>query len=72
MNKRIRQFHRFVSVVFTLTVIASFVVLAGFLPFWVYYLPLLPLALLMGTGLYMFALPYTVRSRRGRRAATEV
>jgi hypothetical protein len=26
---------------------------------WVYFLPLLPLALLALTGLYLFALPYT-------------
>jgi hypothetical protein len=68
MNKRIRQFHRWVSMVFTLTVLACFVAVAGLLPFWVYYLPLLPLALLMATGLYLFALPHTARWR-GRRTA---
>ncbi len=72
MNKRIRQFHRWVSVAFTVTVAVCFAVVAGVLPFWVYYLPLLPLVLLMATGLYLFALPYTTRSRGGRRDAAEV
>jgi hypothetical protein len=35
------------------------------------YVPLLPLALLLFTGLYLFALPYTSRWRAGRRAAAE-
>lgn len=64
-NKWIRQFHRWVSIVFTLTVIANFVVLSqGEPPAWVTYSPLPPLALLLFTGLYLFVLPY-VRKRRG-------
>src|SRR4029453_4437021 len=68
-NHWIRQFHRWVSIVFTLTVVANFVALArgtGTPPPWVTYSPLLPLALLLFTGLYLFALPYlaTWRSRR--------
>jgi len=70
-NKRIRQTHRWLSIAFTVTVIVCFVALTGSLPFWVFYLPLLPLALLMATGLYLFALPYTGRRRNGRRAAVE-
>jgi hypothetical protein len=66
-NTGIRRFHRWVSVAFTLTVAACFVALTGILPFWVFYLPLLPLALLMATGLYLFALPYTSRRRGGQR-----
>jgi hypothetical protein len=49
------------------TVIANFVALAqgsGMPPAWVTYAPLLPLALLMLTGLYMFVLPYAARWRR--------
>ncbi|TQM03835.1 hypothetical protein [Pseudonocardia kunmingensis] len=72
MSRRIRQFHRWVSMAFTLTVVVCFVTLTGVLPFWVFYLPLLPLTLLMASGLYLFALPYTARSRSGQRAATEV
>ena len=33
--------------------------------YWVYLLPLLPLALLMFTGLYMFVLPYATKWRSG-------
>lgn len=65
-NSSIRQFHRWVSVVFTVTVIANFVALAqGPPPAWVTYSPLPPLALLLFTGLYLFMLPYAVRWRRG-------
>jgi hypothetical protein len=72
MNSWIRQFHRWTSIVFTITVIANFVALGmgGGMPPppWVTYSPLAPLALLLFTGLYMFALPYAVRWRSGRRA----
>jgi len=55
----IRQFHRWTSIAFTLCVIANFVAMAqGIPPAWITYSPLLPLALLLLTGLYMFALPY--------------
>jgi hypothetical protein len=68
-SKWIRQFHRWVSVAFTLTVIANFVVMSqGKPPAWLTYSPLLPLALLMVTGLYMFVLPYTIKWRSERRA----
>lgn len=65
----IRQIHRWVSIVFTVTVIANFVALAtvGTPPPWITYSPLPPLAFLLFTGLYMFALPYAVR-RRSRQA----
>ena len=63
----IRQIHRWVAIAFTVTVIANFVVLSrGTPPPWVTYSPLLPLALLLFTGLYMFVLPY-VANRRSRR-----
>jgi hypothetical protein len=67
----IRQTHRWVSIVFTLTVIANFVALAqgtGMPPPWITYSPLFPLALLLFSGLYLFALPYL--SRRGSRMRT--
>ncbi len=66
-NHFIRQAHRWVSIVFTLTVVANFVALAqgtGMPPPWVTYSPLPPLALLMLSGLYLFALPYTARWRK--------
>ena len=66
-NKWIRQFHRWVSIAFTLTVIATFVALAQEHPIiWVSYVPLLPLALLVLTGLYLFALPYATKSRNAQ------
>ena len=66
MNYWIRQTHRWLSIVFTATVIANFVVLGVNKQIaLVTYAPLLPLALLMFTGLYMFVLPYA--ARRGAR-----
>lgn len=68
MNLWFRQIHRWVSIVFTVTVIANFIALAtaggAMPPAWVTYSPLLPLFLLMLTGLYMFALPYFRRAGR--------
>jgi hypothetical protein len=58
-NKWVRQAHRWLSIIFTLTVIANFVAMAlGTPPALVVYSPLPPLFLLMFSGLYMFALPY--------------
>ncbi len=63
-NKRIRQVHRWLSIAFTVTVIAVLVTLAQEDPVvWVSYLPLFPLVLLLFTGLYLFLLPYTSKSR---------
>ena len=68
-NKWIRQFHRWVSIAFTVTVIANFVAMGlGEPPAWLVYSPLLPLFLLLFTGLYMFVLPYAAKWRSGRRA----
>ena len=62
----IRQTHRFLSIVFTLAVIANFVAMAkGPPPAWVTYSPLPPLFLLMFSGLYMFVLPYAAKRRSG-------
>ena len=67
-NSWIRQIHRWLSIVFTLTVIANFVAMTqGQPPTWVTYSPLLPLALLLLTGLYLFVLPYVTRWRSVRR-----
>ncbi|XXX72182.1 hypothetical protein WMF30_31500 [Sorangium sp. So ce134] len=71
MSRWGRQIHRWVSVAFTVAVIANFVALAsgqGQPPAWVTYSPLLPLALLLFTGLYLFVLPYATKWRSGRRA----
>ena len=69
MNSLIRQFHRWTSIAFTLTVIANFAAMTrGQPPAWITYSPLLPLALLLFSGLYLFALPYLAR-RRSRSTA---
>ena len=63
----IRQIHRWLSILFTLSVIVTFIALALPEPLvWVSYIPLAPLFLLMASGLYMFALPSIAR-RRGKR-----
>ena len=65
----IRQSHRWLSILFTLTVVANFVAMTqGPPPAWVTYAPLLPLGLLLFSGLYLFVLPYAARSRKGRRS----
>ena len=65
-NKWIRQIHRWLSIAFTATVIVTFIALAQEEPLdWVSYVPLLPLALLLLAGLYLFALPYATRWRSG-------
>ena len=70
-NNWIRQSHRWLSIAFTVTVIANFVAMGlGQPPAWVVYAPLLPLFLLLFTGLYMFVLPYATKWRGERRAGT--
>lgn len=68
-SRPIRQVHRWLSLAFTVTVIANFVALAqgegAMPPPWITYSPLLPLAFLMLTGLYLFVLPY-IAARRSR------
>jgi hypothetical protein len=67
MNNVVRQTHRWLSILFTLTVVANFVAMTqGPPPAWVTYSPLLPLFLLMFSGLYLFALPYVARWRKSR------
>ena len=69
MNKSVRQFHRWMSIAFTVTVIANFVAMGrGEPPAWVVYSPLLPLFLLLFTGLYLFVLPYGAKWRSARGA----
>jgi hypothetical protein len=64
----IRQVHRWVSIVFTVTVVANFAAMTqGPPPALITYAPLPPLALLLLTGLYLFVLPYAARWRGRRR-----
>ena len=66
-NYWIRQTHRWLSIAFTLTVIANFVQIFAFgpenPPGLVTYSPLPFLFLLMFSGLYMFFLPYVAKWR---------
>ena len=58
----IRQGHRWLAIIFTLTVMANFAVRAfGEPPAWITYSPLPPLFLMLFSGLYMFALPHLRR-----------
>jgi len=62
----IRQTHRWLSIIFTATVIGNFVAMAfGEDPAWLVYSPLPPLFLMLATGLYMFALPYLPKRHAG-------
>ncbi len=61
-----RPVHRWTSIVFTLAVIANFVVRAmgqGEPAAWLTYSPLPPLFLQLFTGLYLFVLHYAGRRR---------
>lgn len=65
VSKLIRQSHRWISIIFTLSVAANFATMAfGQPPMWLVYAPLPPLFLLMFSGLYMFALPYVAKARQ--------
>lgn len=65
-GKIIRQSHRWVSLLFTATVIAniSAVMLMGEPPEWLMYAPLPFLLILLLTGLYLFVLPYLRKNIR--------
>lgn len=67
-SRWVRQLHRWLSVVFTLAVLAIFGAqgTGRELAQWVYLLPLAPLFLLLLTGLYLFVLPYAAGRWRGR------
>ncbi len=63
-NSWIRQLHRWLSILFTLAVIVNIIALVQQVQaFWIGLLALIPLILLLLSGLYLFALPYVARSR---------
>ncbi|WP_197277131.1 hypothetical protein [Sphingomonas profundi] len=65
MGPRPRQVHRWMSIVFTLTVVANFAAMTrGPVPAGITYSPLPPLLFLTVTGLYMFARQYGFGRRR--------
>ena len=63
----IRQIHRWLAILFTMTVMANFIAFGfGEPPMWLVYSPLPPLFLLMFSGLYMFFLPHVAKWRHAR------
>jgi high-affinity Fe2+/Pb2+ permease len=67
-NKWVRQTHRWLSIAFTVAVIINFVAVEQKkYTFWVGLMALLPLAMLLFTGLYLFVLPYAAKWSSGRR-----
>ena len=76
LNKSLRQFHRWCSIAFTVAVIANIVaMMRQEQAMWVGALALVPLALLLLTGLYLFVLPYAAKWRgpaRGFSTANQV
>jgi len=63
-NNWFRQIHRWLSIAFTVAVIANIIAMVQEKSSaWVGLLALLPLTLLLLTGLYLFVLPYATRWR---------
>jgi hypothetical protein len=70
-NHWIRQIHRWLAIAFTLGVITYLVAMGQGQPAaWIGLLALVPLILLLGSGLYLFVLPYAARLRGGRRTVS--
>ncbi len=68
-NKWVRQIHRWLSIAFTAGVMIYIVAMTQRQPdAWLGLLALIPLILLLLTGLYLFVLPYVTKSRDGRSA----
>lgn len=66
-NTWIRQIHRWLSIIFTVGFLINLVAwMTAKPPIWLGLFVLIPLLLLLATGLYLFALPYAVKwsSRR--------
>ena len=69
-NNWIRQIHRWLSMAFTVAVIANVVAMVQEKQaIWVGLLALLPLVLLLLSGLYLFVLPYATKWRSGEAPA---
>ena len=72
-NTWIRQVHRRLAIAFTVTVIVNIAALGQreVVRQTVAFLPLLPLAVLLLTGLYLFVLPYATKWRSARRTGVD-
>jgi hypothetical protein len=67
-SKWIRLTHRWLSIVMTVAIIVNFVaVMKGGYTRWLGLSAVLPFALQLVTGLYLFALPYATKWRGGPR-----
>ncbi len=63
-NMRIRQIHRWLSIIFTVAVLINIAAMTQEnTALWIGLLALFPLILLLASGLYLFALPYLARRR---------
>ncbi len=63
-DRWVRPAHRWLSLAFTVLVLVNILLTgAGKAAECRYLLPLAPLLLLMGTGIYLFILPYRARAR---------
>ena len=72
-NTSIRQIHRWLSIAFTLAVIANVIaMMQEKQAVWVGLPALFPLILLLLSGLYLFALPYTAKWRGARGISGQV
>jgi len=71
-NKWVRQIHRWLSIAFTVAVIINIVNIVALgqkePALWIGLLALVPLALLLLTGLYLFVLPHAAKWRNARGA----
>lgn len=71
MSRTVRQVHRWTCIAFTLGVVAYMAAMSlGTPPAWLGLFALVPLIVLLATGLYMFALSY-LRRRPGGGAGVE-
>ena len=69
LNVLIRQSHRWLSIAFTLAAIANIIpVILQSQAVWIGLVALLPLVLLVVSGLYLFALPYVSARGSARRS----
>ncbi|MFC9995273.1 hypothetical protein [Nocardia sp. NPDC127526] len=66
-NTTIRQWHRWLGIAFTATVVITVVGLTAGGPEWLSYIPLFPLALLFLAGLYLLVRTPSPRTGRTRR-----